>query len=158
MGAAFWLLFILHQVHNTITFNHCIKNCIPVPCGKHPRLSCSCLCGEILKSHTTCLQNFTLFEQAKGHKQWYIYLEPVCPLFWGLNPPKEGPFHSKQGSFGFQVYNYNSWPINVHSLHIFYTYKWHIAFRTYIFFFLASLLSLDVNLPLFTWNTWLLGF
>ena len=31
------------------------------------------------------------------------YLEPVCPLFWGLNPPKEGPFHSKQGSFGFQV-------------------------------------------------------
>ena len=34
----------------------------------------------------------------------YIYLEPVCPLFWGLNPPKEGPFHSKQGSFGFQVY------------------------------------------------------
>ena len=33
-----------------------------------------------------------------------MYLEPVCPLFWGLNPPKEGPFHSKQGSFGFQVF------------------------------------------------------
>ena len=32
------------------------------------------------------------------------YLEPVCPLFCGLNPPKEGPFHSKQGSVGFQVY------------------------------------------------------
>ena len=29
----------------------------------------------------------------------YIYLETVCPLFWGLNPPKEGPFHSKQGLF-----------------------------------------------------------
>ena len=37
----------------------------------------------------------------------YIYLEPVCPLFWGLNPPKEGPFHSKQGSFRFKVYTYN---------------------------------------------------
>ena len=34
----------------------------------------------------------------------YIYLEPVCPLFWGFNPPKQGPFQSKQGSFGFQVY------------------------------------------------------
>ena len=37
--------------------------------------------------------------------QMYVYLEPVCPLFWGLNPPKEGPVHSKQGSFGFQVYS-----------------------------------------------------
>ena len=36
----------------------------------------------------------------------YIYLEPVCPLFWGFNPPKEGPFQSKEGSFGFQVYIY----------------------------------------------------
>ena len=35
-----------------------------------------------------------------------IYLEPVCPLFWGFNPPKEGLFQSKQGSFGFQVYIY----------------------------------------------------
>ncbi len=34
----------------------------------------------------------------------YIYLERVCPLCLGLNPPKEGPFHSKQGSLGFQVY------------------------------------------------------
>ena len=34
---------------------------------------------------------------------WYIYLEPVCPLFWGLNPTKEGLFQSKQGLFGFQV-------------------------------------------------------
>ena len=30
-------------------------------------------------------------------------MQPVCLLFWGLNPPKEGPFHSRQGSFGFQV-------------------------------------------------------
>ncbi len=41
-------------------------------------------------------------------KWWYIsvtciYLEPVWPLFWGLNPPKEGPFQSQEGSFGFQV-------------------------------------------------------
>ena len=33
----------------------------------------------------------------------YEYLEPVCPLFWGFNPPKQGLFQSKQGSFGFQV-------------------------------------------------------
>ncbi len=33
-----------------------------------------------------------------------MYLEPVCPLFWWLNPPKQGLFQSKQGSFGFQVY------------------------------------------------------
>ena len=32
------------------------------------------------------------------------YLEPVCPLFWGLNPPKHRLFQSHQGSFGFQVY------------------------------------------------------
>ena len=31
-----------------------------------------------------------------------IYLEPICPLFLGLNPSKEGLFQSKQGSFGFQ--------------------------------------------------------
>ena len=36
----------------------------------------------------------------------YIYLEPICPLFLGFNPPKEGPFQSKQGSFGLQVYIY----------------------------------------------------
>ena len=31
-----------------------------------------------------------------------IYLEPVCPLFWGFNPPKQG----LSTSFGFQVYVY----------------------------------------------------
>ena len=30
-------------------------------------------------------------------------LEPVCPLFLGSNPSKEGLIQSKQGSFGFQV-------------------------------------------------------
>ena len=40
------------------------------------------------------------------YHQNYIYLEPVCPLFWGFNPPKQGLFQSKQGSFGFQVYIY----------------------------------------------------
>ena len=33
----------------------------------------------------------------------YKYLEPACPLFLGFTPPKEDPFHSKSGSFGFQV-------------------------------------------------------
>ena len=31
------------------------------------------------------------------------FLEPVCPLFWWLKPPKQGLFQTKQGSFGFQV-------------------------------------------------------
>ena len=35
----------------------------------------------------------------------YIYLEPVCPLFWGFNPPKQGLCQSKHfAPFGFQVY------------------------------------------------------
>ena len=33
-----------------------------------------------------------------------IYLEPKWPLFLKVNPPKQGLFQSKQGSFGFQVY------------------------------------------------------
>ena len=33
---------------------------------------------------------------------WKIQ-EPVCPLFWWMNPPKQGFFQSKQGSCGFQV-------------------------------------------------------
>ena len=40
----------------------------------------------------------------------YIYLELVCPLFWGLNPPKQGLFQSKQGSFGFQAYIHHTLP------------------------------------------------
>ncbi len=35
---------------------------------------------------------------------YYIYLEPKWPLFLKVNPPKQGLFQSKQGSFGFQVY------------------------------------------------------
>jgi len=33
----------------------------------------------------------------------HMYLELVCPLFWGFNPPKQGLFQSKLVSFGFQV-------------------------------------------------------
>ena len=35
-----------------------------------------------------------------------MYLEPVCPLFLALAPPKQGLFQSKRTSFGFQVYLY----------------------------------------------------
>ena len=36
-----------------------------------------------------------------------FYREPVCPLCWGFNPPKEGPnSNQNRGSFGFQVYIY----------------------------------------------------
>ena len=34
----------------------------------------------------------------------YVYLEPKWFLFFKVNPPKQGLFQSKQGSFGFQVY------------------------------------------------------
>ena len=47
---------------------------------------------------------FVIFREINTCMYIYIYLEPVCPLFLGLNPPNEGPFHSKQGSVGFQVY------------------------------------------------------
>ena len=33
-----------------------------------------------------------------------IHFQPVCPLSWSLNPGKKGHVHSKQGSFGFQLY------------------------------------------------------
>ena len=33
----------------------------------------------------------------------FVYIEPVCPPFWWLNPPKHGLFQSKQGPFRFQV-------------------------------------------------------
>ena len=41
-----------------------------------------------------------------GNIHIYIYLEPVCPLFFGRQPSKTRPFLIKQGSFGFQVYIY----------------------------------------------------
>ena len=43
-------------------------------------------------------------------KYIYIYiLGTLCPLFWVLNPPKEGRDSiPKKGSFGFPVYMYMS--------------------------------------------------
>ena len=34
-----------------------------------------------------------------------VYLEPKWPLLLKVNPPKQGLFQPKQGSFRFQVYN-----------------------------------------------------
>ena len=42
------------------------------------------------------------------HIYIYMYLEPKWPLFLKVNPPKQGLFQSKPGSFGFQVYIYIS--------------------------------------------------
>ena len=42
----------------------------------------------------------------KYHISFYIFLEPICPLFWRLNSPTKGLFQSKQQSFGFQVYTF----------------------------------------------------
>ena len=50
----------------------------------------------------TCKLDEINLRNLKIYIHIYIYLEPV----WGLNPPKEGLFQSKQGSFGFQVYIY----------------------------------------------------
>ena len=36
----------------------------------------------------------------------YLNLEPQWPLFLKVNPPKQGLFQPKQGSFGFQEYTY----------------------------------------------------
>ncbi len=64
------------------------------------RGSCS---TKSFKSHLG-LAKFRLWKK-KWQSLWkYTYLEPVCPLFWGFSPPKEGPLQSKQGSFGFQIY------------------------------------------------------
>ena len=38
-----------------------------------------------------------------------VYLEPVCPLFWGLKPPKEGLFQSKQGALKGSRYQVIYW-------------------------------------------------
>ena len=39
---------------------------------------------------------------------WYIILEPNWPLFLRVNPPKQGLFQSKQGSFGFKDHIWQS--------------------------------------------------
>ena len=46
----------------------------------------------------------------------YIYQELVCSLFLKVHPPKQGPFQSKQGSFGFQVYTLYSMYMYVYML------------------------------------------
>ena len=46
-------------------------------------------------------------QRKKQTEKHFLYLEPVCPLFLGFNPPKDGPLQSKQGSFGFQVIKAN---------------------------------------------------
>ena len=43
--------------------------------------------GGVFESYISCWQ-------INVYNKLYIsfaYLEPVCPRFWGLNPPKEGP-------------------------------------------------------------------
>ena len=45
----------------------------------------------------------------------FTYLEPKWPLFLKVNPPKQGPFQSKQGSFGFQV---DIWSICILTWHL----------------------------------------
>ena len=50
------------------------------------------------------------------HTYIYIHLEPNWPLFLKVNPPKEGPFHSKQGSFGFQVYILTTFGAKMYSI------------------------------------------
>ena len=79
------LLHLVHQ-HNV---NSRWQYCIGIMKLLHPLLPC-------MGSMNKFLYIFTIYI--------YIYLEPVCPLFLALTPPKQGLFQSKQGSFGFQVY------------------------------------------------------
>ena len=45
------------------------------------------------------LEGFHKHLDVTQYQPYYVYLEPICPLFLGLNPPKEGTFQSKQVSF-----------------------------------------------------------
>ena len=45
------------------------------------------------------LEGFDKHLDVTQYQPYYVYLEPICPLFLGLNPPKEGTFQSKQWSF-----------------------------------------------------------
>ena len=54
-----------------------------------------------------------------GHqKKGYIYLEPQWPLFLKVNPPKQGPFQSTQGSFGFRSLTLISSGMNANPLRL----------------------------------------
>ena len=60
-----------------------------------------------LQPATVWLHGLTRIWQSRGQKSRYvkIKLPGTClSSFWWLNPPKQGLFQSKQGSFGFQVY------------------------------------------------------
>ena len=66
--------------------------------------------------------------------QLYTHLEPVCPLFWWLNPPKQCLFQSKQGPFGFQVYIY----IYLHT----YVCETFLRYLVYIYIYMISMVFL----------------
>ncbi len=57
--------------------------------------------GQLLESQ---LMEKKTTELSGDYKEKTLYTWNLfCPLFWGFNPPKEGLFQSKQGSFGFQA-------------------------------------------------------
>ena len=60
------------------------------------------------QSSKTTVLDMDGWKQIKLVERQHAYLEPVNvgPFFGGLNPPKQGPFQAKQGSFGFQVYEH----------------------------------------------------
>ena len=99
-------------------------------------------------------RNITYFPSGRtlAPGDMYIYLEPVCPLFWGLNPPKEGPFHSKQGSFGFQIYNIYIYIWNPTDLYFWRSTLQNNAFsnKTRIIWALG-ILYIEINLIVYTY-------
>ena len=58
---------------------------------------------ERLKAYQESSQVRQMILENFDSVRYIIYLETLCPLFWELNPLKEGPFQSKQpGHLGFR--------------------------------------------------------
>ena len=108
---------------------------------------------------------WTLWWSESWKITYQIYLEPICPLFWGVEPSKRRPkFQSKQGSFGVPgIYIYNSVYniyIHIHSTSPFST--WDFAASLTPFVSTQALRWLTQHPPLGTmqvdprvqWCTW----
>ena len=59
------------------------------------------LTPETLCAHISVVPVLTSSHVLFRHEESNNYLEPNWPLFLKVNPQKQGPFQTKQGSFGF---------------------------------------------------------
>ena len=69
-------------------------------CVNYPFRFWVCLKGLTSKTSTSSASSAGMISKGRlGHGR--TYLEPKWPLFLKVNPPEQGPFQAKQGSFGF---------------------------------------------------------